>query len=178
MRSITIARQPRHGVKVGSVWRQLRARWQAGTDPGFDTIKRFCSYGGFQAENSALNPVRAEFACKSRCFPKHYARGRLRCRYLPYLPINSVCATVCMRIMRGRSRRGTAACMCSPRVAGTAWCVGDAEPDVEVAPEVAGGTGESGGKGITMRCEVGTLLRLKPTGYPSHCTLSAWATRR
>jgi hypothetical protein len=47
-----------------------------------------------------------------------------------------------------------------------------------VAPEVVGGVGESGGKGITMRCEVGTLLRLKPTGYPSHCTLSAWATRR
>jgi hypothetical protein len=27
MRSL-LARQPRHRVKVGSVWRQLRARWQ------------------------------------------------------------------------------------------------------------------------------------------------------
>jgi hypothetical protein len=37
--------------------------------------------------------------------------------------------------------------MTADRVAGEAGCVGDAGQDGEVAPEVAGGVGEDGGKG-------------------------------
>ena len=80
----------------------------------------------------------------------------------------------CMRIMRGRSSGWMAEFMCSPKRRRTGgwqdsgrW---DAGQDVEVAPDVAGGTGTGGGKGSTdllaeARCpswnDAGALVLLR-----------------